>query len=57
MTTRCLHDEYYVIQVDGRTKSEHHRFLDALRAALVLRDQFPDCAVKVRARQSTEVVH
>ena len=56
MTTQYL-DEYYVIQVDGLTKSGHHRFVDALRAALVLRDQFPEHDVKLRARQSAEAVH
>ena len=55
MTTQCLHDEYYVVKIDGRTKSGHHRFVDALRAALVLRDQFREHDVKVRVTQATEV--
>ena len=57
MAAQCLHDEYYVIQVDGRAKSGHHRFVDALRAALLLKDQFRDHDVKVRVTQSTDAVH
>ena len=48
IATHALPDEYYVIQIDGRVKSGHHRFLDALRAGLQLRDQFPNHDVKVR---------
>ena len=47
-----LPDEYYVIQIDGRIKSGHRRFLDALREGLQLRDQFPHHDVKVRAIES-----
>ena len=36
-----LPDEHFVIRVDGRVKSHHRRFLDALREGLQLRDQFP----------------
>ena len=46
-----LPDEYYVIQIDGRIKSGHRRFLDALREGLQLRDQFPHHDIKVRAMQ------
>ena len=41
--------KYFVVQIDGRTKSGHRRFVDALRAGLQLRDQFPQHDVKVRA--------
>jgi hypothetical protein len=41
--------EYFLVQVDGRTKSGHRRFIDALRAGLQLRDQFPRHDIKVRA--------
>ena len=47
-----LPDEYYVVQIDGRVKSGHRRFLDALREGLQLRDQFPHHDVKVRAIES-----
>ena len=51
ITTHGIPDEYYVIQMDGRVKSEHRRFLDALRAGLQLRNEFPHHDVKLRAMQ------
>jgi GrpB-like predicted nucleotidyltransferase (UPF0157 family) len=45
--------EYYVCQIDGRVKSQHRRFVDALRAALQLRDSYPHHDVKVRSAQSS----
>jgi hypothetical protein len=44
-----LPDEQFVIRVDGRAKSNHRRFLDALREGLQLRDQFPQHDVKVQS--------
>jgi hypothetical protein len=41
--------EYYLVQIDGRTKSKQKRFIDALRLGLRLRDQFPGHIVKVRS--------
>ena len=46
-----LPDEQYVIQIDGLAKSQHRRFVDALREGLRLRDQFPQHEIKVRALQ------
>ena len=46
-----LPDEQFVIRIDGRVKSHHRRFLDALRAGLQLRDQFPQHDVKVQSMQ------
>ena len=43
--------EYFLVQLDGRTKSGHRRFIDALRAGLQLRDQFPEHIVKVRSAE------
>jgi len=48
-----LPDEHYVIRVDGRVKSHHRRFVDALRESLQLRDQFPQHDIKVRALQAS----
>jgi hypothetical protein len=48
-----LPDEHFVIRVDGRVKSHHRRFLDALREGLQLRDQFPQHEIKVRAIQAS----
>ena len=47
-----LPDEHFVIRVDGRVKSHHRRFLDALREGLQLRDQFPLHDIKVCAKQA-----
>jgi hypothetical protein len=47
-----LPDERFVIRVDGRIKSRHRRFLDALREGLQLRDQFPQHDVKVQSMQA-----
>jgi hypothetical protein len=47
-----LPDEHYVI-VDGRVKSHHRRFVDALREGLQLKDQFPRHDIKVRAMQAS----
>jgi hypothetical protein len=33
-------------------ESQHRRFIDALRAGLQLKDQFPQRDIKVRAMQS-----
>jgi hypothetical protein len=46
-----LPDEHFVIRIDGRVKSHHRRFLDALREGLQLRDQFPQHDVKVQSMQ------
>jgi len=50
-----LTDEHFVIRVDGRVKSHHRRFLDALREGLQLRDQFPQHDIKVCAQASGEL--
>ena len=39
----------YVVRIDGRVKSHHRCFIDALREGLYLRDQFPQHDVKVGA--------
>ena len=51
VATHSLPHEYYVLQIDGRAKSGHRRFVDALRAALQLKDQFPLHDIKVRTMQ------
>ena len=48
-------EELFVIKMDGRIKSEHRQFRDALRAGLALRDQFPGHEVRLRAQPS--IVH
>jgi hypothetical protein len=49
-----LGDEHFVVRVDGRVKSRHRRFLDALRTGLQLRDQFPQHDIKVCTLASGE---
>jgi hypothetical protein len=39
--------------MDGKAKLQHRRFVDALRAGLQLRDQFPQHDIKVRAMQAS----
>jgi hypothetical protein len=46
------HSEHYVIRIDGRVKSHHRRFVDALREGLQLKDQFPQHDIKVRAMRA-----
>jgi hypothetical protein len=53
IATHSLPDEYFVLQMDGRVKSGHRRFLDALRAALQLKQEFPQHDIKVRATQAS----
>jgi hypothetical protein len=53
IATYHLPDEYFVLQIDGRVKSGHRRFIDALRAALRLKEQFPQHEIKVRAQQAS----
>ena len=43
-----LSREYFVIQINGRTDSIHRRYEDAVRAGLVLKNQFPHFDIKVR---------
>ena len=52
IATRSLSHEYFVLQMDGRVKSGYHRFVDALRAGLRLKDEFPNRDIKVRTAQS-----
>jgi hypothetical protein len=49
IATQSLPEECFVLQMDGKAKSQHRRFVDALRAGLQLRDQFPQHDIKVRA--------
>ena len=54
IATLSLPDEHFVLQIDGRVKSQHRRFVDALRAGLQLKDQFPHHDIKVRAAKDME---
>jgi hypothetical protein len=41
------HHVCYVLRIDGRLNSKHRCFVDALRAALQLKDRFPRNNIKV----------
>jgi hypothetical protein len=44
-----LQEEFFVVRVDGRINSSYQRFVDALRAGLQLKAEFPGHDVKVRS--------
>jgi hypothetical protein len=48
--------KYFLVQINGRTRSGHRRFIDALRAGLQLRDRFPQRDVKVRPTEGSRTV-
>jgi len=41
------HHVCYVLRIDGRLNSKHRCFVDALRACLQLKDQFPRHDIKM----------
>jgi hypothetical protein len=49
--------ERFVIQFDGQARSGYSRLAEALKAALRLKDQFPDHNVKVRAIPASNSLH
>jgi hypothetical protein len=58
IAAHILPDEHYVVRIDGRVKSQHRRFVDALKAGLHLRNQFPHHGIKVQALQANgEALH
>jgi hypothetical protein len=55
-THDSLSREYLVVQINGRTDSIHRRYEDALRAGLLLKNQFPHINVKVCETKTIEEV-
>jgi hypothetical protein len=51
IATPSLPHDCYVLRIDGRVKSTHRRLVDALRAGLKLKDQFPRHDIKVSVKQ------
>jgi hypothetical protein len=49
--------ERFVIQFDGHAKSGYRRLAEALKAALRLKDQFPDHNMKVHAVPASNSPH
>jgi hypothetical protein len=52
IATHSLPHEHYVLRIDGRVNSTYRRFVDALRAGLKLKDQFPHHDIKVAVKQT-----
>jgi hypothetical protein len=52
MVTYCGPRGCYVLRIDGRLNSTHRRFVDAVRAGLQLKDQFPQHDIKVSVAQT-----
>jgi hypothetical protein len=52
IATHSLPHEYFVLRIDGRVNSTHQRLVDALRAGLRLKDQFPQHDIKVGVAQT-----
>jgi hypothetical protein len=46
-TYNSISHEYYVLKVNGQTESIHRRYQDALRAGLLLKNQYPHDDIKV----------
>jgi hypothetical protein len=40
--------ERYVVEVDGQPKAEYRIFVKALKASLQLKQELPNCRVKLR---------
>ncbi len=55
-TNDKLSREYFVIQINGRTDSIHRCYEDAVRAGLLLKNQFPHVDIKVCEVNSIEEV-
>jgi hypothetical protein len=52
IVTHCMPHGCYVLRIDGRLNSTHRRFVDAVRAGLQLKDQFPQHDIKVSVAQT-----
>ena len=51
-----LSREYFALQINGRTDTVHRRYEDAVRAGLLLKNQFPNVDIKVCEVDSIEEV-
>ena len=51
-----LSREYFVVQINDRTVSVHRRYEDAVRAGLLLKNQFPNVDIKVCEVDSIEEI-
>jgi len=50
--------ENFVVQLDGQSKSEHRRFVVALIAGLLLRNEFPHHKVEIlETPEDSDAIH
>jgi hypothetical protein len=47
--------ERYVVEVDGLMTAEYRIFVKALKASLQLKQEFPNCSVKLRRADEQSV--
>jgi hypothetical protein len=47
--------ERYVVEVDGLMTAEYRIFVKALKASLQLKQEFPNCSVKLREADEQSV--
>ena len=50
-----LTDERYLVEVDGLMTVEYRIFVKALKASLQLKQEFPNCPVKLREADEQSV--
>ena len=50
-----LTDERYLVEVDGLMKAEYRIFVKALKASLQLKQEYPNCSVKLREADEQSV--
>jgi hypothetical protein len=60
MLTKLANDsssERYVVEIDGKTKSEYSVFVKALTASLQLKQEFPHSSVRLRDADENAPLH
>ena len=50
-----LTDERYLVEVDGLIAAKYRIFVKALKASLQLKQEFPNCSVKLREADEQSV--
>ena len=51
-----LSHECYIVEIDGIAKFEYRVFVQALSAGLQLKQEFPNCSVKLHGADDTSSV-
>ena len=42
-----MHDERYVVELDGQIQSRYEIYMEALKAGMKLKQKFPSCKIEV----------